>query len=60
MKLTEKKVHELMHFIKSQIEEYQDLEDAGYTDYNRQRYTLLDVLEYVEDLFDVENKENTL
>lgn len=55
MKLTEKKVHELIHYINFQISECQELEDAGYTDYRIKRYALLDALEYVEDLFDAVN-----
>lgn len=57
MKLTEKKVYELIHFINHEIEEYQELIDAGYKDYQKRKYTMQDILDYVKDLFDVNNEK---
>ena len=57
MKITEKKVYELIHFINHEIEEYQELIDAGYKDYQKRKYTMQDILDYVKDLFDVNNEK---
>jgi len=59
MKLTEKKVHELIYFINHEISEYNELIDAGYKNYDVRKYTLQDVLDYVKDLFDVESNNET-
>lgn len=57
MRLSEKKIYELIHFINHEIEEYQELIDAGYKDYYKQKYTMQDILDYVKDLFDVDNEK---
>ena len=59
MKLTEKKVHELIYFINHEISEYNELIDAGYKNYDVRKYTLQDVLDYVKDLFDVKSNNDT-
>ena len=59
MKLTEKKVNELIYIINHEISEYNELIDAGYKNYDVRKYTLQDVLDYVKDLFDVESNNET-
>jgi hypothetical protein len=54
MKLNEKKVSQLIDHITHEISLYQDLIDAGHTEYMHNRVTLNDTLDYIKDLFDVE------
>jgi uncharacterized lipoprotein YbaY len=59
MKLTDKKVSQLIDHIAYEISFYQDLIDAGHTEYMHNRVTLNDTLDYIKDLFDVEvNNDN--
>jgi hypothetical protein len=59
MKLTDKKVSQLINHITHEISFYQDLIDMGRTEYIHNRYTLSETLDYIKDLFDVEvNNDN--
>lgn len=58
MKLTEKKIHELKEYLNGQMIDYQELIDAGFTEYYQKRYVIQDVLEFVDDLFDVEEVQD--
>jgi predicted translin family RNA/ssDNA-binding protein len=60
MRITQKKVVELVKYLKEHIAEYQELIDAGYVEYYKQQYVLKDTLEYVTDLFAIdEHHDNT-
>jgi hypothetical protein len=60
MKITNKKVIELIDHITHQIKDYQDLIDMGRYEYVHNRYTLTELLDYINDLFDVESKHEPL
>lgn len=58
MKLTEKKVSQLIAHLNEHIKQYKELIDAGYVEYYKQVYILQDTLEYTLDLFDVEGNDD--
>lgn len=58
MRITQKKIVQTLQFIENQIQEYKELEEAGYRNYSTNRYTLQDVKEYMIDLFDIEEKQD--
>lgn len=58
MKLTEKKVTQLIDHIAYEITEYQELIDIGRIEYIHNRYTLNEVLDYIKDLFCVEDTDD--
>lgn len=53
MKVTEKKVYELIHFLNSEIEDCREIEQVDRS-WNRRKFALQDVKDYIMDLFDIE------
>lgn len=57
MKITEKKVYELIHFLNTEIEDCREIEQADRS-WARRKYALQDVLDYINDLFIIEQENN--
>lgn len=57
MKITEKKVYELMHFLNTEIEDCREIEQNDRS-WARRKYALQDVLDYIKDLFIIEQESN--
>lgn len=57
MKITEKKVYELIHFLNTEIEDCREIEQNDRS-WARRKYALQDVLDYINDLFIIEQESN--
>lgn len=59
MKITDKKVNELINHIKLEMDDLKELMEEGYRYHRASFHTLWDLKDYIEDLFCIEKeKEN--
>lgn len=57
MRITEKKVYELIHFLNTEIEDCREIEQNDRS-WSRRKYALQDVLDFINDLFIIEQENN--